>query len=279
MKDIVERIKSWNRKRLKRHRQQKGEKNKEVRKFLAVMCIAKNEGMNIDEWIKHYLWQGADHIFIIDNGSIDDTRQKVELWAENNNVTLISRPQNYKQAAHYKYVFQNLKLQKKFQWLLIADADEFWFSPTGQVIPEVIRKLSSFDLIYCNWSIFGSSECRDHPTSLRENLVHRAPKLGPHEFSKWVAKTDALNNGRSIGIHRIGDICSTRTITENDDLRVNHYVTQSEEFWKAIKMTRGDAFDPANDGFRTMEVFHSINRDCTVEDCRLAQQVTITTST
>jgi glycosyltransferase involved in cell wall biosynthesis len=274
MKNIIAHVQSWNRKRLAKYRARKAIIRPDQRQFLAVMCIIKNESLNINEWIDHYLWQGADHLFIIDNGSTDDTVEKVKLSAKHHdNITLVLRPQRYKQTAHYKFVFRKLMLRKRFQWLLVSDADEFWYCQSGQLLVEGIKKLDYFDLIYCNWSIFGATKAEGHPSSLREALLHRAPQLGPHEFSKWVAKTDALKSGQSIGVHRVGDIDSSRTITEHANLAVNHYITQSKEFWFGVKMKRGDVFDPKNDLVRSKESFEETNKACTHEDTNLASQV------
>ena len=40
--------------------------------FLSVLSIFKNEIMNLKVWIEHYLWQGVDHFYLIDNGSTDN---------------------------------------------------------------------------------------------------------------------------------------------------------------------------------------------------------------
>ena len=37
-----------------------------------VIAIFKNEATNIAEWVSHYIWQGASHLYLIDNGSTDD---------------------------------------------------------------------------------------------------------------------------------------------------------------------------------------------------------------
>lgn len=97
------------------------------------MCIVKNENLNIDEWIDHYFWQGADHLFIIDNGSTDDTFERVQQRAKGHDkITVVKRAQRHKQDAHYQDVFLKFQMRKRFRWLLVADADEFWFAPSGK---------------------------------------------------------------------------------------------------------------------------------------------------
>lgn len=42
---------------------------------VGLLAIIKNEGMVIQEWIEHYIWQGVSHFYIIDNGSTDNTHK------------------------------------------------------------------------------------------------------------------------------------------------------------------------------------------------------------
>lgn len=273
MQNLAAHIKSWNRKRLKRHRAKSKERSKDDRKFLAVIGMVKNEAYNIDEWIEHYIWQGADQIFVIDNGSTDSTLEKLSAWSKTGKVTVIEIKNRYQQRKNYQRVYREQELRKNFKWLLIADADEFWYSPNEARIVEAINTLDYFDLIYCNWKVFGTDFQSTHPKSLRRDLVMRQPGLGQHEFSKWVAKTDALGSGDHIGIHRVGGMDSAKTITEYERLHINHYVTQSLDFWKNVKMKRGDSFDPANDAARDMKMFERLNLNCTFEDRELANRL------
>lgn len=36
-----------------------------------VIAIFKNETIDMKEWIEHYIWQGASHIYLADNESTD----------------------------------------------------------------------------------------------------------------------------------------------------------------------------------------------------------------
>lgn len=234
------------------------------------MTIVKNEALNMREWLDHYFWQGAAHIFVIDNGSTDATVQIVENHPNRVDITLFRLDRPYRQTEHYRHVFKTSKIKKRFRWLIISDADEFWFAKLGQGLPGALAELDDFDLVYCNWTIFGTSGHNAHPASLRSELKSCQPALGPHQFSKWAVKTDAIRRLSSIGIHKISGCRSSHTISDNERLQINHYFTQSMRYWTEVKMRRGDAFDPANDTARNMRMFDEIEAGCTVQDHLLA---------
>ena len=40
--------------------------------FLSVGAIFKNESAALEEWLNHYIKEGVDHFYLIDNGSTDN---------------------------------------------------------------------------------------------------------------------------------------------------------------------------------------------------------------
>lgn len=241
---------------------------------LVVMGIAKNEAMNVDEWIEHYLWQGADQIVLIDNGSTDDTIARAQAWADRGKpVTVVSRPKRSSQLQHYRSVYRELRLRRRFRWLYVADLDEFLFCPNGDRITDALAEYSTVRLIYVNWRHFGAGDQDKHPDSLRRTLCHRRATLGTHRDTKWIVRTYALKNGRGIGCHKISHVPSNHVISDNARFQLNHYITQSREFFFEVKAKRGSALTPKNDHVRTANYFRLANADCTVLDRGLADQV------
>ncbi|MES2539459.1 MAG: glycosyltransferase family 2 protein [Pseudomonadota bacterium] len=237
------------------------------------MAIVKNEARNISEWIDHYFWQGAAHLFIIDNGSGDSTVEIIKSHPRRSDITIYMLPRPYRQVEHYRHVFLKEAISSRFQWLIIADADEFWFDKEGEGLPAALQSREAFDLIYCNWTIFGTSGLEVHPTSLRKELTKCQPKLGPHEFTKWAVKTDAIRGRSAITVHKVAGCRSTHTISDNERFQINHYFTQSLEFWRDVKMRRGDVVDPANDAARTLQMYHGTEAACVHQDDKLSSMV------
>lgn len=236
----------------------------------AVISIMKNEAWNIQEWLNHYFWQGADHIFIIDNGSDDNTPELIRSHERANSITLVGLPEPHKQCTHYWTVFRRFKIKKRFRWLAVADADEFWYARKDKDLPSAIARFEEkFDVIYARWANFGCSKQASHPKSLRQELVYRQPDLAPHPHKKWIVRTDIVKKG-SFMTHKIVGGCSSRTTVDNDYLQLNHYVTRSLEYWTQTKMMRGSVSRAQNVKNWTIERFEAVNRMSTFRDDELA---------
>ena len=91
------------------------------------LSIFKNETMNLKLWIEHYLWQGIEHFYLIDNGSDDNPLSILQEYIDNGIVTYYFLPEKHKQVEHYRYVFDTERLKEKTYWLIVCDLDEFFY--------------------------------------------------------------------------------------------------------------------------------------------------------
>ena len=156
---------------------------------------------------------------------------------------------------------------------MIADLDEFWFCKNGDSLASALDDYTDYDLIYVNWSIFGSEGYEQHPDSLRRRLIHKKPTLGPHQVTKFLVRPIRLASERSLGLHRVKHIPSENVISDNERFQINHYVTQSVQYFTQVKMKRGDVVTSAHDDTRNMAYFAAYNQDCTVLDDTLSSRV------
>jgi len=183
----------------------------------------KNESMNIDEWVMHYQQVGAQRIYLIDNGSTDDTVAKAKAWVDKGVVELIERPVKHRQIQHYWDAIETFKIRKTCRWLLIADLDEFWFCPGGESLPVRLEAFGGIDVIYSNFRSFGSSGLINHPGSIRQNLIHCESKLDHHYHKKYLCRTSAIKSSKSIDVHKVKNADSGKTVSDNHDLNLFHY--------------------------------------------------------
>lgn len=266
-------ISQWNKKRLVKRR---AANQQSYPMKLGVLGIMKNESLNVEEWIQHYVSMGAGKIYLIDNGSTDDTVEKVQKWVATGHVELILRPTPYRQHQHYWDAIKTLKIKNTCEWLIIADLDEFWFCPDGQPIATKLldEHFSFVKLIYANWRQFGSSGLSEHPKSIRAALIKVAPDLGTHTLRKYMVRTKQLRFGFSFDMHHVSGVPSRAVVSDNHNFHLNHYQIQSRHYFETSKMQRGDVLHISRDSLRDWRYFDLMDQTCTVEDRILSDLVT-----
>ena len=265
-------IRAWNRNRINRRREDREAFSGHDHK-LGVLGIMKNEAMNLDEWVQHYLSMGAGKIFLIDNGSTDDTVSKAKNWVDKGVVELVQYPQPNRQKEHYWSAFKEFKIAQKCKWLILADLDEFWFCPTQETIAEKLSEFRAFDVIYGNWRMFGSSGLDKHPASIRQAFTMRAPELRFHTERKYICRSSVVSSAQSLGVHSVNGARSERTISENEAFHLNHYPIQSLEYFQKVKMKRGNASSTFQKPSPDMTYFERYDAPCTMSDRLLADLV------
>lgn len=206
----------------------------------AVLGIFKNESHLIEEWLDHYLTQEAAGIFLIDNGSTDDSLAKIARFASSGRVEVVSLPEPQRQQQHYWTAFRHFRIAERFDWLAIADIDEFWFCKSGETLARYLGHQTAIDGLYAHWTNFGSSGHERQPASVRRSLLACDPRLGPQ--TKCIFRTSLPQQENDIEVHHIRNLSSWRARIANRDLQLNHYVCQSRDYWFGVKMTRGDVF-------------------------------------
>ena len=265
-------LRSLNRNRIERLRGKR--EAKATHDFtLGVLGIMKNEAMNLDEWVQHYLSMGAGKIFLIDNGSSDDTVRKAQAWVAKGAVELVEYPEPHRQTQHYWSAFKQLNIGRKCKWLIVADLDEFWFCPSGETIAAQLDDFRDFDVIYGNWRVFGSNGLTQHPASIRQALTLRMPGLHFHTGRKYMCRSSVVTSAQSMGVHTLNGARSERTVSDNERFHLNHYVTQSLEYFQKVKMTRGAVSKPKNDHRHHMQFFEGQNAAATLPDHLLSDLV------
>lgn len=225
--------------------------------YLSVLSIFKNETMNLKIWIEHYLWQGVEHFYLIDNGSTDNPLNILQEYIEKDIITYIYLPEKYKQVEHYRYVFDKEKLKQKTRWLTICDMDEFFFGVDNKLSIKIKSLDNNFDYILCNWKMFGSDGLKEHPNDIRTSITHCDKNLWTE--TKYIFKPLIIKDSSSIWIHNLIDIPyinKSRIRKANQLIRLNHYPIQSLDFFQKVKMTRGAADCKISENVRDMNYFN-----------------------
>ena len=247
---------------------------------LLLIAIFKNESNIIEEWIEHYINEGVDCLLLIDNGSTDNYERKIQKYIDTGFLLLHKNPKKYAQAEIYN---DCIECARKFDWVIIADLDEFIYARNGfSTIKDYLNSLdASITQIHIPWKMFGSSDHLIQPDSVIQNFTWRQEYINPTTIlAKSIFKGNKI---KKIDIHRSilkkekgnKDIFSnnqminkpfdglmdglTEDFLDNSYLHINHYAIQSWEYFKNIKMTRGDINDPNHNGTRNKQYFDSYN--------------------
>ncbi len=257
--------------------------------FLSIGAIFKNEAMAMKEWLDHYLREGVEHFYLINNGSTDSFQ---EILREYDCITLFHDASSGIQVSAYnRYIYPIAKAETEY--IGILDLDEFAYGSGTETIASIIKQepFCTYDRIWCPWLRFGSNGHVQQPPSIVQSFTKRRV-LTDNILGKSFAKTSAL---LKLGIHvhtmvpgshcvisdgtKNYDIESKHSITEEQQeqcmIRVNHYELQSYDWFHTIKARRGDVHRGISfQKFNTpLTSFHYMDSACIETDTRLLEKI------
>jgi hypothetical protein len=236
--------------------------------YLSVLAIFKNETMNLKVWLDHYIWQGVEHFYLIDNGSTDNPMEILQEYIDKGYITYVYGDAKHRQQQYYKDVFNLFRLKEKTVWLAVCDLDEFFFG-TQKRLSKVLQTHEKYNMVLSNWLLFGSDGLIEHPQDIRTGILYRDETF--HVNTKYIFKTVSIPNTDPIWIHCLENVDDTYTVTDNEQIRLNHYPIQSLEFFQKVKMTRGAADVPWSENVRNMGYFKCMDENKTYKDLLLPE--------
>lgn len=246
--------------------------------YLTVGSIFKNEAHILKEWLNHYIFHGVEKFYLINDNSNDNFMEILQPYLDDGIVELYNANEpkyDGRQACLYvKYFLPKLK-NKEMKWLAILDLDEFLYSPLEADIRKILKNCENIGQIHVDWINFGSNGHEKQP----ENVVESFTKCDILKYEVASGPKNIINSDFytvDLGVHESHVYgprmnLSWRYNIDNPPFIINHYRIQSLEFWKNIKMKRGDADCHLKDDERDMKMFHE--QDTNIEeDLRLYQQ-------
>ena len=258
----------------------------EKRYFFTVCAVFKNEAVNMHEWISHYLLEGADHIFLVDNGSSDMFMTSVQPFIDSGQVTvMVNHKQHAQQEILDHYILPILNVT---EWMLNVDLDEIVYAVEGSTSEVLSTIPCSIATISVPWKMFGSSGHKQHPSgSLVKNFQRRSSAIKSANFKAFFRSSvttkfhihNAEVRGKTLTLE-IGTDCINNEgcvramhagiMTAANVLQLNHYAIQSLQWFVKTKMSRGDATTAETDNVRTFGYFESYDAGSNqVEDAEL----------
>lgn len=235
--------------------------------FLGVLVTSKNEGMVMKEWLDHYLWQGVDHFYFIDNDSSDNTTEILKPYIESGVVSYFWMPAKYAQARNYNALFPECK--RDCEWLAVIDMDEYVYArKPDTTIASVLKENPSANCVQLNWRFFGSSGHDKQPDCIRTSFTKAGSKL--HPLEKCIIRTSDCS---SLHVHK-HSIRRPVTLHNPDSLALNHYGIMSWEYFEKTKIPRGDVIHRHHEHTRNRGYFETYDGAYSdVENLELANLV------
>ena len=249
---------------------------KKKKSSIAITTIAKNEADYIAEWVIFHKLIGVDHIYLYDNDSTDNMKQKIQPLIDEGFVTLIPIHGLKKQLIAYNHSLQ--KYGHLYRYMAFIDCDEFIMPLQKSKITDIIDCILSKDKnaggIAVNWCMYGSSGYKVKPLGLlTENFIYHSKLCNGkgNDCIKSIVIPDCVKKFTSphypifkFGFYNIDvfnrPVFSWRNIIrEYQYLRINHYFTKSLDQW--IKRRALGKADLGTDDKRTIDEFYAHDKN------------------
>jgi FkbM family methyltransferase len=224
---------------------------------LVVVAIFKNEAVAMREWLQHYMRQGVEHFYMIDNGSTDDWKSQIEGAP----VTVYTDAKKHAQESHYNDYFLP-EVKRNAEWVMVLDLDEFMYArKKHKTIPEFLDTVSAnITQISVKWKMFGSNGHIKQPNSIITGFTTRQEYRGGEIDCKSIVRSINLNK---LSIHTHDHSGDTQILPakmdekslEESPLHLNHYAIQSWNWFQDVKMTRGAVDNKDYESIRNKDYF------------------------
>ncbi len=231
--------------------------------YLSVCVCIKNEAKYVIDFIKHYIQQGVEHIYIIDNGSTDNINEVIFQSGYKNYVTIIKDDRNMNilnndsgMMGHVTLLNDNLYeiIKRETEWAIFIDADEYMYGKNGYTIKSYIKTLEDdIGCVYVLWTIMNpyqeengeiSKEFSIHKNINRINYDKIQSMIShiyhANDFGKSIVRTNKLNDNRKLWIHKIptdGKIINNYGYESNQWVDNKNKIDYTEEKYKKINIT------------------------------------------
>lgn len=241
--------------------------------YLNVAAIFKDEAPYLREWLEFHLMLGVEHFYLFDNNSSDLPYNVLAEYVGTGVVTVQKWPGKVQQKAAYEMALS--RNRDGSRWLAFLDLDEYLWSPTGVLLPEVLESYEDHPGVVANWCVFGPSGWEERPDELViEAYTERVPDddpinrhvksiVNPREAISYLDPHSFLYAQGVAHDERHWPVVGPLTDEVSFDvLRVNHYFTKSVREARA-KWGRGRADTGTR---RDWSEFEALVANCTVTD-------------
>ena len=166
--------------------------------FLTIILRVRNENLFLESFVKHYMAEGVDEIYILDDNSTEPFPQ----YALNHPKVFIFEA-NYFKSHHEKLLdaqlLYNHVVKHKTEWIMFIDADEFITTrknPEKTIRQELETTFSDVDHVKIPWVQFGSNGRNKNPQNVLIDTTwrwnHDLKHPHPSNWEKGCCKYDKI---------------------------------------------------------------------------------------
>jgi hypothetical protein len=203
----------------------------EYKYFLSVCVCIRNEAKHIEEFIKHYIGQGVDHIYIINNNSNDNVEEVIENSIYKLNVTLITDNRDfdiYNEGKMEELISHNLYnlIREETEWAIIVDIDEFMYGKNGYNIKSYLSSIDeNIGCIYVIWNIINPYKDENNNLLTEFSIKNNVKRINhdlmsnlsesirfANDFGKSIFRTRMVMNESWLWIHLVKIFNNGKTI-------------------------------------------------------------------
>lgn len=246
---------------------------------LGICTIQRDRAKWLTEWVVFHHLVGFTHFYIYLHKCHDNSNQVVANLQKHFNIQCfeVADDTDRPQLVSYHHAYQ--EYGHEIDWMAFIDGDEFLYPSTADHIGDVLEKFNyqKMSALAVYWQCFGSSGHIQDPNGLiiedylyRANLnfdgnrhvksivrgrqgIHCYPGLNAHLFNSIYGTYDEIMRPIDKGLME-------SLMPSYQDIRINHYVCQSYEYFKKFKQNSGAA-DAGAGSIRSEEWWENVNRN------------------
>jgi glycosyltransferase involved in cell wall biosynthesis len=196
-------------------------------KYKLSLCLCvKNEAKYISDFIKHYINQGVEHFYIVNNNSSDNLEEVIHNYGYDSLVTIITdnRTMNINNAysnidgvkAFINDNFYHI-IKNETEWIIIVDIDEYMYGKNGYTIKTYLSSVNeNIGSIYVVWNIINPNKIygkisddfsiKNNVKRLNYDLIDKLSWngyiLNSIDFGKSINRTSMIMDNCKLGLHK-----------------------------------------------------------------------------
>ena len=230
------------------------------RVYLALACMARDEGPYLREWLEYHFLIGVQRIYVYDNGSADDTPDVLAPYIADGRVIYTAAPGQLMMFPCYADALYHGR--EEARWLGFIDVDEFVVPHECDDLRDFLRDYEAYPAVGINWVVFDSSGHEHRPQTygalVTANYTHARRDYQYNGTQSYLTIKSFVNPMEVLGMpsahfgaYRDGRRAVSETFEEISGVfsrvnscrraQINHYYTKSaDEYRQRLARGRSD---------------------------------------